>query len=190
MSAFHHLLRPNILVTGTPGLSKTRFSALLKSRLGLAGINLGEFTRENDLMEELYESDEKDMQDMLEEKLGEGGHVVDHDDMHYATNQDRRKKYGLQFLPKRWFDLVLVLRSHETFLHDETFLKEIRLAYSEDVVMELHSREEHLEANLARVEQWLADRGNVRPSKRRSVEWRGGGGMGKKRSMEEQRGGR
>merc|ERR1719189_145657 len=41
-------------------------------------------------MEELYESDEKDMQDMLEEKLGEGGHVVDHDDMHYATNQDRR----------------------------------------------------------------------------------------------------
>ena len=78
--------RPNILVTGTPGVGKTRFSLALQSRLGLAGINVGEFAKENKLLgewDEQYQSHElleDPLLDLLEERLGkgDGGHVVEH----------------------------------------------------------------------------------------------------------------
>ena len=55
----------------------------------------------------------------------------------------------------------------------QTILDEAREAYREEIVIELQSEEEEqTEANVARVEAWMAswleDRGKVRPGKRRA----------------------
>ena len=39
--------RPNILVTGTPGVGKTATAALVAERLGLRHINVGEIIKEH-----------------------------------------------------------------------------------------------------------------------------------------------
>ena len=78
--------RPNILVTGTPGVGKTKFSSALQSRLGLTVINVGQFAKDNNLLgewDEQYQSHElmeDPLLDMLEERLGkgEGGVVLEH----------------------------------------------------------------------------------------------------------------
>ena len=78
--------RPNILVTGTPGVGKTKFSSALQSRLGLEVINVGQFAKDNNLLgewDEQYQSHElmeDPLLDLLEERLGkgEGGVVVEH----------------------------------------------------------------------------------------------------------------
>ena len=78
--------RPNILVTGTPGVGKTKFSSALQSKLGLEVINVGQFAKDNNLLgewDEQYQShelQEDPLLDMLEERLGkgEGGAVVEH----------------------------------------------------------------------------------------------------------------
>ena len=85
---FHKMSRsnPNILLTGTPGVGKSKFAEILNSKLGLEVINVGQFARENDCLGEWdseYESHqlkEDDLLDLLEEKLGkgDGGFVVEH----------------------------------------------------------------------------------------------------------------
>jgi len=180
--------RPNILVTGTPGVGKTKLSSALQSRLGLAVINVGQFAKDNNLMgewDEQYQSHElmeDPLLDMLEERLGkgEGGVVVEH--------------HVPELFPERWFDLVLVLRCNNTLLYDrlskrgytgtklednlsaeifQTILDEAKEAYREEIVIELQSEEEEqAETNVTRVEAWMAswleDRGKVRPGKRRA----------------------
>ena len=77
---------PNILLTGTPGVGKSKFAEILNSKLGLEVINIGQFARENNCLGDWdpeYESHdlkEDDLLDLLEEKLGkgDGGFVVEH----------------------------------------------------------------------------------------------------------------
>ena len=78
--------RPNILVTGTPGVGKSKLASLLNSSLGLEVVNVGKFAQENNCLgdwDEEYQSHElkeDDLLDLLEERLGkgEGGIVVEH----------------------------------------------------------------------------------------------------------------
>ena len=77
---------PNILLTGTPGVGKSKFAEILNSKLGLEVINIGQFARENNCLGDWdpeYESHdlkEDDLLDLLEERLGkgDGGFVVEH----------------------------------------------------------------------------------------------------------------
>ena len=77
---------PNILLTGTPGVGKSKFAEILNSKLGLEVINIGQFARENDCLgdwDSEYESHqlkEDELLDLLEERLGkgDGGFVVEH----------------------------------------------------------------------------------------------------------------
>lgn len=44
------------------------------------------------------------MIDELEDKMGQGGNIVDY--------------HGCEFFPERWFDIVFVLRTDNTILYD------------------------------------------------------------------------
>ena len=179
---------PNILVTGTPGVGKTRMAASLQSRLGCTVLNVGQYAKDHGLLGEwdekyqTHEMKEEELLDRLEEVVGrgEGGMVVEH--------------HVPDLFPERWFDLVLVLRCNNTLLYDrlssrgytgaklednlsaeifQTILDEAKESYREEIVIELKSEEdEDLESNVARVIQWVAmwkeDRNKVRPGKRKS----------------------
>lgn len=180
--------RPNLLVSGTPGVGKSLLAGRLATALDMRLINVGAFAREHDCLgawDEAYQShelEEERLLDLLEGEVGqgEGGVVVEH----HVTD----------LFPERWFDLVVVLRCDNTALYDrlaargytgrkleenlqceifQTVLEEARESYREEVVVELPSNtQEELESNLARCEawvrQWGEDRGKVRGGKRRA----------------------
>ena len=106
-------VNPNILVTGTPGVGKTRFASVLKKHLNhVKVINVGDFAKDNNLLgdwDEKYQSHEmkeEELLDGLETVVGQGdgGVVVEHHDP--------------DLFPERWFDLVLVLRCNNTLLYE------------------------------------------------------------------------
>ena len=180
--------KPNILVTGTPGVGKSKLEDALAQQLGMNVINVGQFAKENnclgewDAEYESHELDEDPLLDLLEEKVGkgEGGFVVEH--------------HVPDLFPERWFDLVLVLRCNNTVLYDrlmnrgyagkkleencqaeifQTVLDEAKESYREEIVVELQSEvEEQVDSNVSRVvmwvDQWKLDKGKVRPGKRRA----------------------
>mmetsp|Transcript_137747 Transcript_137747/g.427986 ORF Transcript_137747/g.427986 Transcript_137747/m.427986 type:complete len:177 (-) Transcript_137747:159-689(-) len=161
--------RPNVLVTGTPGVGKTTFcEALVQSaHLGMKHLEIGRLVRERKLYKEWDDDmdcsvfDEDMVLDELEPILEEGGYVVD---FHSAG-----------FLPHEWFDLVVVLRAeteslwarlekrhyHEAKIRQnveaeifQTCLDEAREAFEEgDVPIweEQHDNTEQLDAAVARV---------------------------------------
>eukprot|EP00092_Neocalanus_flemingeri_P037761 GFUD01041109.1.p1 GENE.GFUD01041109.1~~GFUD01041109.1.p1 ORF type:complete len:191 (-),score=77.37 GFUD01041109.1:92-664(-) len=180
--------KPNILVTGTPGVGKSKLADVLAQKLGMKVINVGQFAKENNCLGdwdpdyESHELDEDPLLDLLEEKVGkgDGGFVLEH--------------HVPELFPERWFDLVLVLRCNNTVLYDrlkergyggkkleencqaeifQTVLDEAKESYREEIVVELQSEvEEQVEENVNRVsmwvDQWQQDREKVRPGKRRA----------------------
>ena len=180
--------KPNILVTGTPGVGKSKLADALAQKLEMNVINVGQFAKENnclgdwDTEYESHELDEDPLLDLLEEKVGksDGGCVVEH--------------HVPELFPERWFDLVLVLRCNNTVLYDrlmdrgyegrkleencqaeifQTVLDEAKESYREEIVVELQSeKEEQVDSNVSRVvmwvDQWKQDRVRVRPGKRRA----------------------
>jgi len=182
-------VNPNILITGTPGVGKSKFAELLQSKIGVKVINVGHFAKENNFLgewDEKYQShelQEEELLDKLEESVGqdtEGHYVVEH--------------HVPELFPERWFDLVLVLRCNNTLLYDrlasrgytgaklednmsaeifQTILDEAKESYREEIVVELTSEtEDQLETNCERVMQWITqwkqDKNKVRPGKRRA----------------------
>lgn len=102
---------PNILVTGTPGVGKTTLCKKLCAKFqSLKHINVGDFAKENDCLEEWDDElqchvlDEDKVVDELEDLVAAGGVVIDH----HVTD----------FFPERWFDIVFVLRTDNTTLYD------------------------------------------------------------------------
>lgn len=181
-------LRPNILISGTPGVGKSLMAAKLGVKLNMRVVNVGQFAKEKGCLGEWddayqsHELDEDKVLDLLEEEVGkgEGGILVEH----HVTD----------IFPERWFDLVVVLRCDNTRLYDrlvtrgyegkkleenvqceifQTVLDEAKEAYREEVVVELPSNtEDEMESNLMRCEgwvtAWMGDRGNVRKGKRKA----------------------
>lgn len=162
---------PNILITGTPGTGKSTLSSEVAQRTGLDWLNVGELARENDLFDgydEKYDCavlDEDRVVDELDEKLSQqaGGNLVEY--------------HGCDFFPKRWFDVVFVLRTDNTLLYDrlrargytgkkleenvqceifQTILDEAREAYDNNVVFELPSNTpDDMEDNLDKICTWI-----------------------------------
>ena len=94
---------PNILITGTPGTGKTTLASELSQKSGLSFINIGDLAKAEELYDgwdEKYDChilDEDRIVDELENKMCEGGNIVDY--------------HGCDFFPERWFDIVFVLRT-------------------------------------------------------------------------------
>ncbi|KAK2718899.1 adenylate kinase isoenzyme 6-like [Artemia franciscana] len=160
---------PNILVTGTPGTGKSTLCQQLAEAHGLQWIEVGRLAKESGCLEEYDEEyqcpvlNEDKILDIMEDMLSEGGKIVDY--------------HGCDFFPERWFDIVFVLRTDNTLLHDrltnrgytgkkledniqceifQTILEEARESYKEEIVHELPSNSpEEMESNVDRIGLWL-----------------------------------
>uniref|UniRef100_A0A183BQK4 Adenylate kinase isoenzyme 6 homolog n=1 Tax=Globodera pallida TaxID=36090 RepID=A0A183BQK4_GLOPA len=124
--------RPNVLITGTPGTGKSTLAKKVAENVGFEHVDSASTIKENnffadyDAQLDTHVLDEDAFLDHLEERFGadEGGLILDY---HCAD-----------MFPKRWFDLVVVLRCATESLFD-------RLAergYSE------RKRRENLEAEI------------------------------------------
>ncbi|BAF21365.1 adenylate kinase isoenzyme 6 homolog [Oryza sativa Japonica Group] len=168
--------RPNVLVTGTPGTGKTTTCSLLADAVDLRHINIGDLVREKSLHDgwdeelECHIINEDLVCDELEDVMEEGGILVDY--------------HGCDFFPERWFDLVVVLQTDNSILHDrltsrgymgakltnnieceifQMLLEEARESYKEEIVMPLRSDNvEDISRNVGTLTEWI---NNWRPSR-------------------------
>ena len=160
---------PNILITGTPGTGKTILATQLANNIeNLSHFNINELIKQEQYTEgydkefDSHILDEDKLLDAMEDKMAEGGQIVD-----YHSND---------FFPQRFFDLVIVLRCDNSILHPrlvnrgynehkiqenieceimEVVLEEARESYPEEIVVELKSETmEDMESNLERIETW------------------------------------
>ena len=180
--------KPNIIVTGTPGVGKTSHCTALASdssasRLSqLQHLSINSVVKEwgcHEGWDEEHKSwivDEDRLLDVLEDekRVGEqGGFVIDW--------------HACDLFPRSWIDLVVVLRTDSTVLYDrlaqrhypakkleenmdaeimQVLLEEARLSYDEEIVVELRSDSaDDIEANVERIEAWIrnwrSDRGHI-----------------------------
>ena len=143
---------PNILLTGTPGTGKTTLCTLLSTHTGLHPICVGDWIKTKQLHGmylpdlDTFELDEDKLCDELEPVLDKGGCIVDF--------------HTVDFFPKRWFDVVIVLRTENDVLFPrleargysqkkieenvqaeifQVVLDEARESYDEDIIVELQS---------------------------------------------------
>jgi adenylate kinase len=166
--------RPNILVTGTPGVGKTATASLLAASLGLRHINVGELIAQHKCYDgydnelDTHILDEDKLLDLMESIFQncamEGiGIVADY--------------HTCELFPERWFDLILVLRVTTDVLFDrltergysekkrgenleaeimQVVLDEARESYEEDIVQELPSNTvEEMNSNIDRCRVWM-----------------------------------
>jgi adenylate kinase len=165
--------RPNILITGTPGVGKTATASLISETLGIRHINIGEIIERNkcyqsyDTELETHILDEDKLLDILECDIEQAsrdavGVVADY--------------HACELFPERWFDLVIVLRADTHVLFDrltsrgynekkrgqnmeceimQVILEEALQSFDRQIVQELTSNTiEDMETNVTRVQEW------------------------------------
>ncbi|KAL3945838.1 MAG: hypothetical protein SGBAC_000110 [Bacillariaceae sp.] len=172
--------KPNILVTGTPGVGKTSTASLIAERAGLKHVNVGDLIKElkcydgfdKELDTNILDEDKLlDAMEALFEKAAEEGQGIVAD------------YHACELFPERWFDLILVLRTQTETLFDrlssrgynekkrdenmqaeimQVVLDEARESYAKEIVHEVQSNTiEDMDSNVDRVndwtKQWLKD---------------------------------
>lgn len=161
-------LKPNILITGTPGTGKTETAKIAAERTGLKHINVGDLVKQHECHEgkdenfDSYIIDDDKICDLLEPMIEEGGCIVDF--------------HSCELFPERWFELVLVLRTNTAILYDrltargyndlkrsenmeceimQIVLEEARESYDAEIVHELTSDTvDDMESNVERIHAW------------------------------------
>ena len=172
--------RPNILVTGTPGVGKTATASLIAETLGFKHVNVGDLIKQHKCYDgrddalDTHILDEDKLLDLMENIFQEcaddnTGIVADY--------------HSCELFPERWFDLILVLRAKTDVLFDrltergynekkrsenceaeimQVVLEEARESYDHEIVHEVQSNTvEEMDSNVERcklwVENWIAN---------------------------------
>ncbi|KAL7527916.1 hypothetical protein ACHAXR_002187 [Thalassiosira sp. AJA248-18] len=165
--------RPNILVTGTPGVGKTATASLIAEAIGLKHINVGEIIKQHKCYDghddalDTHILDEDKLLDLMENMFQE---CAD-DNMGIVADY-----HSCELFPERWFDLVLVLRAKTDVLYDrltsrgynekkrsenleaeimQVVLDEAKESYDLEIVQEVPSNTvEEMENTVERCKQW------------------------------------
>ncbi|XP_015917313.1 adenylate kinase isoenzyme 6 [Parasteatoda tepidariorum] len=160
---------PNILITGTPGTGKSTLSSEISEIASLEWINIGEIAKSSNLFDGYDESlqchilDEDQIINELEDKIKEGGKIVDY--------------HSCDFFPEDWFDIVFVLTTDNTILYDrlvrrgysgkklenniqceifQTLVDEAKEAYDPTIVFKLNSNTpDDMESNIENICRWI-----------------------------------
>ena len=160
--------RPNILVTGTPGVGKTRAAEAIAARLGLQRLGVSELAKQLSAFEEFDEArqcqvlDEDRVLDAMEPDLGGAGSSWT------TTRASSSPSAGSIWCsccasaPRRFYDRLTARGYPEPKLQEnlqceimQVVLEEAREAYAAEVVVELRNESEaDLESMLARVAAW------------------------------------
>jgi len=180
--------RPNILITGTPGVGKTATALLLAESLNLQHLNIGSIVEEHqfhsgyDEQLQTHLLDEDKLLDHLEIELEKARENSAADDS--GNNGIVIDYHSCDLFPERWFDLVLVLRADTHVLYDrllkrgyseakreqnmqceimQVLLDEAKESYDVEIVQEMKSNSiADMEETVARVKtwstQWIKDR--------------------------------
>jgi len=160
--------KPNILITGTPGVGKTATATLLAERFNFQHFDIGSIIERNkyhleyDETLETFILDEDKLLDHLESEFEEfhketeeedesdddvDGMVQEVDMLGTTKNNDGKYNgivvdyHSCNLFPERWFDLVLVLRADTHVLYDRL----VKRGYSEI------KRNQNMECEIMRV---------------------------------------
>ncbi|KAL8972579.1 MAG: hypothetical protein Q9183_000472 [Haloplaca sp. 2 TL-2023] len=162
-------IKPNIIITGTPGVGKTSLCEVLVDAIGFQHLSINRVARERDCHDGWDEAtkswivDEDKLLDAIEDEVQQGGQLIDW--------------HACDVFPERWIDLVIVLRSNSAVLYDrlkarnyaesklqenmdaeimEVLLHEARDAFDTEMVIELWSNTpDDMDNNASRIETWL-----------------------------------
>ncbi|KAL8843094.1 MAG: hypothetical protein Q9170_000224 [Blastenia crenularia] len=161
--------KPNVIITGTPGVGKTSLCESLLDSTDLRHLSINRVAQErscHDGWDEDLKSwivDEDKLLDAIEDDVQTGGYMIDW--------------HACDLFPESWIDLVVVLRSDSAILYDrlkarnyserklqenmdaeimEVLLSDARHAFNEKIVVELQSNTtEDMESNVSRIEAWV-----------------------------------
>ncbi|KAL9587713.1 MAG: hypothetical protein Q9212_000004 [Teloschistes hypoglaucus] len=161
--------KPNVVVTGTPGVGKTTLCESLTLSTNLKHLAINGIVKERNChhgWDEQLKSwivDEDKLLDAIEDEVKQGGYLIDW--------------HACDLFPESWIDLVVVLRSDSTALYDrlqsrnyserklqenldaeimEVLLNEARDAFDAEMVIELLSNTiGDMEGNASRIELWM-----------------------------------
>jgi len=162
-------LKPNILVTGTPGTGKTSTCSLLASATGLTNLNVGDLVKAKSLHDgyddelDCYVVNEDLLCDEMEDMVKEGGNLVDY--------------HSCELFPERWFDAVVVLQTDNAVLYErltnrgymgrklqnnmeceifQVLLEEANESYAQEIVRALPSNTiEDMSNNVEILSDWI-----------------------------------
>merc|ERR1712086_465254 len=162
--------KPNILITGTPGTGKSSTAELAAAMTGLQHIDVSKMVVEKGLHEGYDEEfqthliDDDKVVDELEEITSEGGTIIDTHSL-------------LDYMPERWFDLCVVLRTKNEVLYPrleargysdkkiqenveceimEVVAEEARESYKQEIYVEFDSNTaDEMELNADKLKEWI-----------------------------------
>ena len=146
--------KPNILIAGTPGVGKTTMcKKLVEKAKNFKSINIGEFAKENDCLDEW--DMELECHELNEDK------VIDdlEDDIVFVLRTDNKILYDR--LEARGYSGKKLENNIDCEIF-QTILDEAKESYKEEIVHELQSNnEQDIDANVDRIvawiDQWLKD---------------------------------
>lgn len=128
------MVAPNVLITGTPGVGKSKLCKELVDRLGenkYQWHNVSQVAKDNDCVAEY--DDEYDCPVLNEDKVGRAGtgdpisqilhinisfQLLDYLEPIMAKGGNIVEYHGCDFFPERWFQLVFVIQCDNTILYD------------------------------------------------------------------------
>ncbi|XP_055683089.1 adenylate kinase isoenzyme 6 homolog [Lutzomyia longipalpis] len=166
---------PNILLSGTPGVGKSRLAKEVSEKLDLKWLDVSAIAKKNNFLsgeDKVLECpilDEDALLDHLEPIMEKEGNILEY--------------HACEMFPERWFHLVFVVRCCNTILYDrlakrkynekklqsnieceifQTILEEAQDSYQEEIIHELtNETEEQFQENVSKIveliQSWQSD---------------------------------